>query len=156
MNVPGFSLTLPAAALLLALSSTAGSLGCSNTSSHGDGVGGASAGSGGSGGAKGAAGATGAGGGAGGRGGTTDAGADLRADGRADARADASGAGGTFVIVDGSGTNYTCAQLLACCNSVTDAQAKSLCLTEYNTVSPGGDSSCNGILATIKRNGGCP
>jgi hypothetical protein len=148
MNSLGFSRTLSAAGLFLVLSSAVAPLGCSSstTSSHPDGgLGGASAASGGT---TGSAGSTGAGGGIGGRGGATDAGSDARA----------SGAGGTIVIVDGSGTNYTCAQLLACCNSTTNVQAKTACIGEYNAVSPGGDAACNPVLASIKASlpGQCP
>ena len=149
MSALKFSLTLPLAALFLALSSTAGSLGCSSTSSHADGVGGARAGTGG---ANGGAGAT----GAGGRGGATDAGADARGDIRGDVRADVSGAGGMIIFVDAAGNNFTCAQLLTCCNSITVASLKTACLNEYTTVMPAGDSMCGNVLTQIKANGGCP
>jgi hypothetical protein len=144
MNALGFSLTLPMAALFLVLSSTAGSLGCSSTSSQGGGVGGARAGTGGTDGGTGA--------GVGGRGGTSDAGADVRGD----VRADVSGAGGMIILVDAAGNNFTCAQLQTCCNSITVAALKTACLNGYTTVMPGGDSACGNVLAQIKANGVCP
>jgi hypothetical protein len=153
MKAPGFSLTPPGAALLLALSAAAASLGCSSVSSHVDGGGGgASAGIGGT---NGGAGTSGAGGSVGGRSGTTDAAADLRADVRSDVRGDVSGAGGMIVFVDASGNTLTCAQLLTCCNSIPIANLKTMCLAEYAAMMPNGNAACGNVLAQIQANGAC-
>ena len=58
----------------------------------------------------------------------TDAGADVRR---------RSGAGGTIVIPDGGPNNFTCAELLACCNSGTGT-LKTMCLAQYNSVDAAG------------------
>ena len=115
------------------------------------------------GGAGGSTGAVGTGGSKGTGGNVNDAGTDARAGGSggraggtgADAR-DTSGAGGTIITVDAAGNTLTCADLLACCNRVTNAQAMALCLQQYNTLRTQGDPACGNLLTQIRANGGCP
>jgi len=121
-------------------SGDAGSGGADAGATGGRGAGGAN----GAGGAKGTGGAL--AGAAGGRGGSG-------AGGHVDAGS--SGAGG-IILVDAAGNTLTCAQLLACCNSITNAQGKALCLQEYGTVMPQGNMACGNILTQIKANGVCP
>jgi len=126
-------------------------VGCSST-----------AGPGGTGGAKGSGGSIGSGGSTGsGTGGSSaaDAGSDVRAPGtggRAATDAGSSGAGGTIVMVDAAGNTLTCADLLACCNRVTDATAMALCLQQYNNLRTQGNAACGNLLTQIRANGGCP
>jgi hypothetical protein len=144
-----FSVALSStAALFLTLSLALGPLGCSSsTPSHGDaggsgGVTGQSdAGTGGS-----SSGAT------GGRGGSSGAGGMTGADAGIDVRSDANGAGGRIVLVDASGNTYTCADLLACCNTVTDTVLRAQCAS---VASAGNASMCNNTLTQIKANGAC-
>jgi hypothetical protein len=54
------------------------------------------------------------------------------------------------------GNNLTCAQLLACCNSGTGT-LRTMCLAQYNTLMPQGDTACGTLLAGIKANSNlCP
>lgn len=131
--------------LVAASMSVTGSFACSNKSSSSQndgGIGGAASGN--------TGGATGTGGSAAGTGGHvgTDAGPDVHAD--------ASGAGGAIVLPDAGPNNYTCAELLACCNSVTVPNLKTMCLQQYNATLPMGDTACGNTLFIIKAYGGCP
>jgi hypothetical protein len=66
----------------------------------------------------------------------------------------ATGTGGTVVLVDASGNSYTCANLLACCNSTTNTTLKNACLQQYNAAN-GSDATCNNLLTQIKANNLC-
>ena len=151
MNALRNFLPLSIAAFLLLASSMTGSFGCSSSSSShndggvggttGGGAGGSAIGTGGS-----AAGTGGSAAGTGGHGGVTgaDAGIDVLG-----------GAGGTIVIPDG-GNNFTCADLLACCNSGTGV-LMTMCLNQYNLLMPMGNTACGNFLAGIKANSNlCP
>ena len=62
------------------------------------------------------------------------------------------GTGGTTGAGLGGATGSgTCADLLACCNTTTDANAKSLCMTYYGMISAGGDSACGQVLSFAKQ-----
>jgi hypothetical protein len=65
------------------------------------------------------------------------------------------GTGGTVVMVDAAGNTFTCADLVACCNSITNAQGKALCLTQYNQLMSQGNMACGNLLAQIKANNVC-
>jgi hypothetical protein len=158
MNALKLSLLLPVIAILavpLACSTEHGS----GDAGRGGSDAGASGGSRGAGGANGSTGVGGAGGGAGakGTGGAVVTGTGGRGGSGAGGHVDAgtSGAGG-IILVDAAGNTFTCAQLLACCNSIASAQGKALCLQEYGTVMPQGNMACGNILAQIKANGVCP
>jgi hypothetical protein len=51
-----------------------------------------------------------------------------------------------------SGTSYTCADLLACCNAVSDATLKAACMTEYTSFKAMamGDTLCGTLLTNVK------
>ena len=130
-------------------------VGCSSTTTHTD-----------AGGAGGLPGSSGAGGGSGGRsgsgsggragsGGSNGSGGRAAGDAGTDARA-SGGAGGTIITVDAAGNTLTCADLLTCCNRVTNAQLMAACLQQYNTLRTQGDPACGNLLTQIRANGGCP
>lgn len=68
------------------------------------------------------------------------------------------GTGGATGSGTGGAPSYTCADLLACCDSLTDAsqaQLKAQCLAVYSSATTG-TTSCGAALAMIKVNGLCP
>jgi hypothetical protein len=155
MNARSFSSTRSTAILFLGLAAAISALpgACGTTTTHGD-----------AGGAGGLPGSSGVGGGTGSGGrSASDAGPDARASGTGgrgvDAGADArgsGGAGGTIVTVDAAGNTFTCADLLTCCNRVTNTTLMAACLQQYNTLRTQGDAACGNFLAQVRANGGCP
>ena len=147
MSLQRLSSPVSIATLLLVAASISmtGSFACSSnsTTSHNDGgTGGAASGN--------SGGSTGSGGSAAGTGGHagTDAGPDVHAD--------ASGAGGAIVLPDAGPNNFTCAQLLTCCNSLPVPTLKTMCLQQYTATMAQGDAACGNTLFIIKAYGGCP
>jgi hypothetical protein len=61
---------------------------------------------------------------------------------------------GSFSL-DGLTIAGTCADLLACCNSLADATAKTNCLSAYNTAKPFGDTFCGAAYSGLKQGGTC-
>jgi hypothetical protein len=140
MTASRISAGLSTATLCLVVSLGVGLVGCGGSSSHGDGSTGAGGAAGPSDGS--------AGGATGGHGGTSgapggDAGTDVA--GRLDAGNDLG-----LVLVDARGNNFTCADLLACCNSITNATDKATCMQGYALASASGNASCNNVLTQIK------
>jgi hypothetical protein len=101
-------------------------------------------------------GARGTGGAMAGAGGKTGTGGKTGAGGSTATDAGPTGAGGTIVMVDAAGNTFTCADLLACCNSIANAQGKALCLAQYNQLMSQGNMACGNLLAQIKANSVCP
>jgi hypothetical protein len=73
---------------------------------------------------------------------------------------DAGATGGFSFTFDGSlagldAAGLTCADLLACCNSLGDVTLKAVCLSEYNQNKGQGDSVCGTALAVLRQAGTC-
>jgi hypothetical protein len=100
-------------------------------------------------------GARGTGGAMAGTGGNTGAGGKSGTGGSTAIDAGPSGTGGAIVMVDAAGNTFTCADLMACCNSITNAQGKALCLTQYNQLMSQGNMACGNLLAQLKANNVC-
>jgi hypothetical protein len=61
---------------------------------------------------------------------------------------------GSFSL-DGLTIAGTCADLLACCNSLADATSKTDCLSAYNLAKPFGDTGCGAAYTGLKQGGTC-
>ena len=97
---------------------------------------------------------------AGGTGGMTGSGGAVVGTGGAGAGGSGSGGAGIGGVTGagGAGADYTCADLLACCDSLTgssQAQLRAQCLAAYSSATTG-TTSCGSALAMIKINGLCP
>lgn len=64
------------------------------------------------------------------------------------------GAGGSLTGAGGA-TGYTCADLMACCDSLPAGPLKQQCLALYNGGNTMAGYTCGGILAMIKAGGTC-
>jgi hypothetical protein len=56
----------------------------------------------------------------------------------------------------GGGGGGTCADLMKCCNAMTNADSKASCNQAYMGVMAGGDQACGGVLAIYRANKLCP
>ncbi len=67
--------------------------------------------------------------------------------------------GGTGGISGGAGStgaSGTCADLLACCNSIATASIKAQCMSEYSLLLPMGDATCGAAVSGLRSGGLCP
>jgi len=68
------------------------------------------------------------------------------------------GTGGTSGGTGGTGgpTGGTCADLMKCCNAMTNADQKAQCNQAYTSVMAAGEQACSGILMIYRANKLCP